>query len=536
MQSIFLRIYIGMLFAAALVAALMFVLSMQINEQRMKDYVERTSVGFFNLLANNLAGKKETEQRQWLQSIERLNGITINLIDKQAQLFSEYEQSELAKGNLVSFADIEKREVKVFYAISINDKHLLAMHLKDFNEQLARAAALLLVNELERFDYDQDERFAVFQLLKNHFDFPMRLLRQDSIYLDATQSRILQRGEMVVTVDENSFDVPSIRVLAPTDVRDEVLIIGPIPVFDWTPQTLIVLSVFLGGLLFGLCVYFLLQPLQRRLNRMGHEIEQIDLSEDTQPMTVESKDMLGLFSIKVNVMAHRIKTLMSAQRELTQAVSHELRTPIARMKFHLALMDGLLEETAKKHLQGIQSDTRELERLVDEILTYASLEQGQPQLQVIEMDLLGDVSRLVSEIASIRPEVMIEVQEGESFYCEADAHYIMRACQNLIINAQRHAHSQVRVHVYINEDRYCVSVHDDGEGILDTQKEDIFTPFKRLDDSRNRQSGGYGLGLAIVKEIMRWHQGSVKVSDSDLGGCEFLLQWDRGLKITTNNH
>ena len=70
-----------------------------------------------------------------------------------------------------------------------------------------------------------------------------------------------------------------------------------------------------------------------------------------------------------------------------------------------------------------------------------------------------------------------------------------------------------------------VTVEDDGEGVSDELKPVIFDAFSRGDKSRNRETGGFGLGLAIVSRIMEWHQGSVDVVDSELGGACFVLSW-----------
>ena len=505
-------------------------ISLVVNEYRMADYVENVSEGFISLVSSNLIEKNENGQRVWLAGIERLSGLKMRLLKRSMVKLSLNESRKIAQFKPVIHSDVDQRVSQVYYAVPNDDQHLLSLDINDFNEQLARVASLLVQNELSRYDYDNKARRSVFLQLQKQFNYPVMLMSQDVLSLDATQSRLLRRGEMVISLNESSYSVPSIKVFSPTDVLDEVLVVGPVPIFDWTPQYFVLMHTLLGALLFGCCVYWILRPLQERLKRMGQEIEAVDLSQDLPPITVDGSDMLGLFALKVNAMAERIKTLMQSQRELTQAVSHELRTPIARMKFHLALMDELVSNSARKHLSGMQSDAQELERLVDEILSYANLEHQQPQLEISKADLAAQLRRLIIEINTVRPEIEFECDVNQVFICEADHHYLLRACQNLLVNAQRHAQKRVRVVLSQNNDEYCICVHDDGEGIADENKLDVFIPFKRLDSSRNRKSGGYGLGLAIVFEIMRWHSGSVKVYDSSLGGSEFRLQWHSDFK------
>jgi two-component system sensor histidine kinase RstB len=80
--------------------------------------------------------------------------------------------------------------------------------------------------------------------------------------------------------------------------------------------------------------------------------------------------------------------------------------------------------------------------------------------------------------------------------------------------------------VRCNADQYQIDVEDDGRGIPDSERESIFKAFARIDDSRNRETGGYGLGLAIVARIAALHGGNVIAGRSDsLGGAIFTLSW-----------
>ena len=76
-----------------------------------------------------------------------------------------------------------------------------------------------------------------------------------------------------------------------------------------------------------------------------------------------------------------------------------------------------------------------------------------------------------------------------------------------------------------------VNIIDDGPGIPQDQWENVFTPFARLDSSRNRSTGGYGLGLSIVKSIAYWHGGVAAVYFGELGGAKFTILWPRSQNI-----
>ena len=83
----------------------------------------------------------------------------------------------------------------------------------------------------------------------------------------------------------------------------------------------------------------------------------------------------------------------------------------------------------------------------------------------------------------------------------------------------------MRVSVSERDGKRELRVEDDGPGIPATERERLFEPFARLDESRDRDSGGFGIGLAIVKQIARWHGGTVEIGDSPLGGARISMSW-----------
>jgi two-component system sensor histidine kinase RstB len=99
--------------------------------------------------------------------------------------------------------------------------------------------------------------------------------------------------------------------------------------------------------------------------------------------------------------------------------------------------------------------------------------------------------------------------------------------QNLVTNAMRYARSRIQVRCELHGTQVEVVVEDDGPGIPEVDRERVFKPFARLDDSRHRASGGYGLGLSIVQRIAEWHGGRIWVDTAALGGAAFHLRWPR---------
>ena len=132
------------------------------------------------------------------------------------------------------------------------------------------------------------------------------------------------------------------------------------------------------------------------------------------------------------------------------------------------------------------------------------------------------LTNLVEKLARATDKaVNLKIDQVIQWRC--DGHFIERVTQNLVTNAIRYANSNIAITAVIHEDKLYLSVEDDGEGIAAADFDKVFKAFTRLDQSRNKEQGGFGLGLAIVKKIVDWHRGQCQVSCSELGGAKFLV-------------
>ena len=87
-------------------------------------------------------------------------------------------------------------------------------------------------------------------------------------------------------------------------------------------------------------------------------------------------------------------------------------------------------------------------------------------------------------------------------------------------NAIHYGHDKIAVHFSASAQQVTVSVEDNGEGVPDSELEEIFRPFYRVSTARDRHSGGTGLGLAITESAIRQHSGKIAASRSELGGLK----------------
>ncbi len=304
---------------------------------------------------------------------------------------------------------------------------------------------------------------------------------------------------------------------------DTLLTLGPLKL-PTRPRAEARVRVLIMAILAGIIFYWL-RPMSRDLDQLRKSASQFgDGNLGIQAPNAKSTMLTPMVSA-FNMMAQRIKRLIEAHQELTNAVAHELRTPLARSKFALQMLSTSKDEVKQeKYRTQISNDINELEELVNEMLLYAKFDSDKPNLHIDKYNLHALVNEQLANYQEFSGSISVDNQlnEPEIYF---DAHFILRALNNYISNAVKYGGNNIKVTLLTENEQCKIMVEDDGCGVSDELKSVIFDAFSRGDKSRNRETGGFGLGLAIVSRIMEWHQGSVDILDSDLGGACFVLSW-----------
>jgi two-component system sensor histidine kinase RstB len=525
-SSIFVRIYGGILLVIAAVALLAYLFIQAINLQRADSYRESMATGIFHLIALGISRQQGDARTAWLAEASQLMDSAISIVTPQQHPFSDDELARLAEGRAVFLSNEGQNYADIYSRIPGNEELYIKTRMSKVSEQQAKALAVFFLEELGHYPGREDQRI---QELQRFFPYPVLLMPLQKAGLDRDQQSRIRRNEVVLVLKEGSGTRnSSLRIMAPLPGTERVLVLGPLYIFDWMPVQLIVMVAIAVLSIITVAAYFIIHPLERKLKKMELAVQNIrggDLSARAQ---VQGSDEVSRLAHAFNGMAEHIQRLIDSQREMTRAVSHELRTPVARLRFGMEMLadtdDG---EQRHEQLQLLDQDVEQLNSLIDEILTYAKLEQGTLALRFEIVDLKRLLERVEHETSALntghRIEVMVDQDDATA---EAELRYLHRILQNLAGNAVRYAKSCVRLAGGIKGNSAWVRVEDDGPGIPEKDRERIFEPFARLDDSRTRASGGYGLGLSIVQRIAFWHGGSIEVTRSpDLNGASFTFRW-----------
>ncbi|WP_410210107.1 ATP-binding protein [Aquirhabdus sp.] len=546
--SIFLKIYAGLLLVCALVGLFAYVLVDEVNAYRIDKYRETMASGAFYIIAQGVARQPDVKAMQdWLDDASLLLNQQLTVVDSAQVLMtlSRHENQQVQAGKSVvryesgapsmsgqpseSYADI-------YTAIPGRDVMLHA-HVDRVSEQQIRALGVFLLEDLTHYVSHEQERL---NELNKHLPFRLSLKKMTDLNLDEDQrERILRKDVVPVYRDTGTSRNPTLRILGPINTADgsQVLEIGPIALFNAMPFRLVAIVTISSLVLILLGVYALIWPLDRKLRMVQKGVIQVRSGDFSARVPVLGQDEVSHLAMTFNNMTEHIQRLIEAQRELTRAVSHELRTPVARIRFGVDMLADTDDVDSRWDQQEkIDKDIEELNKLIDEILTYATLEQGTPSLNVESIPLYEIVRQVGEETRALGKPTIIEVYEpNQSDVALADRRYLHRVLQNFAGNAMRYANSKIRISSGIDgkgDKRYAfICVEDDGAGIPEKDRAKVFQPFARLDDSRTRASGGYGLGLSIVAKIAFWFGGVAHVDQSpDLGGARFMMVWPVKMK------
>jgi two-component system sensor histidine kinase RstB len=522
-HSIFLKIYAGLLLVCALVGLFAYAMVQGVNAYRLDKYRETMASGAFYLIVQGVERQPDAESMQgWLDEASLLLNQQLSIIDASKVTFDHHETQQLVAGLSVvryqpdgrsASGEVSEPYADVYTKIA-GRKELLYARVDRISEQQIRALGVFLLDDLTHYENHEQARLDE---------------------LNAHQRARLRRKEVVpVYRDTGTSRNPTLRIVGPISnaAGAQVLEIGPIALFNQLPFRLLMLIIFMSLVLILLGVYALILPLERRLRLVQQGVSQVRAGDFSARVPVIGQDEVSHLAMTFNNMTEHIQRLIEAQRELTRAVSHELRTPVARIRFGVDMLADTDDVDSRWDQQEkIDKDIEELNQLIDEILTYATLEQGTPSLNLESIPLYDIVRQVGEESRKLGKSTIIEVREPDmDVIAIAERRYLHRVVQNFAGNAMRYANSRIRISAGIErkgDKKFAfVCVEDDGAGIPEKDREKVFQPFTRLDDSRTRASGGYGLGLSIVARIAFWFGGTVEVDQSpDLKGARFMMKW-----------
>nr|WP_217488399.1 sensor histidine kinase BfmS [Acinetobacter lactucae] len=523
------RIYAGLVILVVLVAVFGYLLVQIINYQRAQEYRESLTDGISYVISEGVARQPGKQQKiDWVSDASDLLELPIYYTDASKVELSRTEKKRIEAQKSVVRYDASNSIAYIIIGLRDDPQHYLSIKVDKISERQMKALPIFVLDYLMFYPGQEQEYLAKIQ---KHFSYPINIYNIQDINLDSEQiGRLRQDQSVMLYKDSATVRGTTISIVSPIPNHPtQVLVLGPVPMFNWMPLQLSAGITLFSLFLLSLGVYGLILPLERKIRQVRYALNRMKSGDLSLRVPIEGSDEMANLASSYNNMSDHIQRLIEAQRELMRAVSHELRTPVARIRFGTEMLAEEDDYNHRMHqVDMIDKDIEALNTLIDEIMTYAKLEQGTPSLDFDEITLFDVLDQVAVETEALKTQKEIELV-APPLYVKVDAErrYLHRVVQNLVGNAVRYCDNKVRITGGIHSDGMAfVCVEDDGAGIPEQDRKRVFEAFARLDDSRTRASGGYGLGLSIVSRIAYWFGGEIKVDESpNLGGARFIMTW-----------
>ena len=268
-----------------------------------------------------------------------------------------------------------------------------------------------------------------------------------------------------------------------------------------------------------------MQQLAQAAMQVGQSVAQ---PNGQQPGSVGLDDTSGPLEVRqmarsFNDMARRLHSQFEERSLLMGAVSHDLRTPLTRLRMRLERLqpDPVVDRCVQ--------DIRDINALIEGVLD--ALHEERQFETPVPLDGLALVQAMVDDLAEQGMQVTVD---GQAVTAWAQPVALQRVLSNLIGNALRYG-QQAQVLVSLEQDRWRITIDDQGSGIPEAMLNEVFKPFVRLDPSRNCDSGGVGLGLYIARELTWRLGGQLTLSNRPEGGLRAVLDLPLRDQTTTGS-
>ena len=278
---------------------------------------------------------------------------------------------------------------------------------------------------------------------------------------------------------------------------------GVMPIAAWLPYVFAVQMA-----LIILCVWLAVRLATRPLGQLASAADALTPSRKGVPMRETGPSEVAHAARAFNAMRERIDHYLEERVQILAAISHDLQTPITRMKLRAEMADESIEK------DKLIRDLGEIERLVQDGIAYARSAHGNVE-KVSRIDIASFIESMVYDYQDTGKAVA--VIDGVAGNVQTRPHALRRILTNFIDNALKFAGS-AEIMMERRGEAVAITVMDHGPGIPDSELDAAMQPFYRLEQSRNRETGGAGLGLAIAQQLATAIGGSIRIYNRESGG------------------
>lgn len=389
-------------------------------------------------------------------------------------------------------------------------------HLDTMTHRLADNIANEISSVAELYRTKAMDRKQAIRFAKDHYD--TKLVFEDSYeYKRGEKTPMRAIGEWFLEESlSDTLKAPFYVKLSKTTINVDVLLDNEVMHFETPRKRLLskstpvyLLWVILLPIFMFIVAALFMKNQVRPIRRLVSSADKLGKGLSVPPIKPEGAIEVRQAAVAFNRMQERIMRQITQRTEMLAGVSHDLRTPLTRMELELAMLDNSPE------VEGLKEDVAEMRGMVESFLAFARGDAPEPAVMTNIYDLMESVANQYGD--------KVDLPKRRSFRRPLKVQRMRRCFQNLLENAHKYAD---KIHVSIKPvDEACeIIIEDDGPGIPESQRQDVFKPFFRVDPSRNLNQGGTGLGLCIAQDAIHQHGGTIELADSSMGGLKVILR------------
>ena len=242
----------------------------------------------------------------------------------------------------------------------------------------------------------------------------------------------------------------------------------------------------------------------RPITTLAKAAERFGRGEEVEEFKPSGASEIRQAGLEFDKMRKRILRHLNQRSEMLSGISHDLRTPLTRMKLQTAFIKD--NDIAKK----LTEDINEMEKMLNEYLQFTSS-------SYLEKDEMFNLTELISEIIRKYNNENISKSLVDNIYLNGRKNLIKRSINNLIDNSLKYG-KKVNIELTKKTTNIFLNIEDDGPGISESEYDNVFKPFYKINKGRSETKSSVGLGLSIASDIIRSHGGNIKLEKSKLNG------------------
>nr|WP_068829978.1 ATP-binding protein [Xanthomonas translucens] len=270
---------------------------------------------------------------------------------------------------------------------------------------------------------------------------------------------------------------------------------------------------FVAGLLAMLpLAWWFSRALAAPIRRFAEAADRLGRNPDAQPLQRSGPSEIVQAADSFNAMQARLNRLINERTHMVAAIAHDLRTPLARLAFRL---EGLQPPLRDKTI----ADIDEMKAMISAALDFIHNDSRRSTRAPLDFRLL--VESVVDDASDTGAEASFVA--GQAITLDGDPLSLRRMVMNLLENALKYG-KRARLQLHRDGTDCVLWIDDDGPGIDPTQHEQLFLPFFRGENSRNRDTGGIGLGLSVAHSIVLAHGGEITLTNRPEGGLRVCVE------------